>query len=112
MAQSPSLLSGSSWGKELVFHAELKIQAKKSVKWWRFRHQPPSRNFLQKEYEALPPEAAQLWPVLCAAYTAGTSWRRLALTPKEVTKCPTSWPLAYLKIKMGLQGPGVHAVCH
>ena len=53
-----------------------------------------------------------LWPLLCAAHTGSSSWRHLALTPKEVTKCPTPWLLAYLKIKMGLQGPGIHTLCH
>lgn len=39
----------------------------------------------------------------CVTYTAGRSRGCLALTPKEVTKCPSSWLLAYLKLKMGVQ---------
>lgn len=51
-------------------------------------------------------------PAPRAACAAGRSGRPLAPTPGEVAKCPTSWLAACLKIKMGLRGPGIPAVCH
>lgn len=51
--------------------------------------------------EILAPKGFALACGLC--HTAGSSWGCLALNPKEVTKCPTSWLLAYLKLKMGVQ---------
>ena len=70
------------------------------------------RTGIFQEGMRISPKPAVLWPLLCAAHTASSSWRHLALTPKEVPKCPTPWLLAYWKLKMDVQGPGIHAFCH
>ena len=109
-----SLMAGLCFAfwKEFAFCPKLPTQPWKTfLEWWSFRRQSPDRDFSGRN-KRISPEPAVLWPLLCAAHTGGSSWRHLALTPKEVTKCPTPWLLAYLKIKMGLQGPGIHTLCH
>ena len=109
-----SLMAGLCFAfwKEFTFCPKLRTQPWKTfLDWWSFRHQSPDRDFSGRN-KRISPEPAVLWPLLCAAHTGSSSWRHLALTPKEVTKCPTPWLLAYLKIKMGLQGPGIHTLCH
>ena len=109
-----SLMAGLCFAfwKEFTFCPKLRTQPWKTfLDWWSFRHQSPDRDFSGRN-KRISPKPAVLWPLLCAAHTGSSSWCHLALTPKEVTKCPTPWLLAYLKIKMGLQGPGIHTLCH